>query len=140
MKKRPSTDTRLNVPISPLIDVVFLLLIFFMVTATLVKKEGDIAFALPSRGFPNGLPIEVFVEIAADGSIELEGMRFSRDDESLEGLVAQVEGLKQIAVSQHAEFFVNLLPHQNARHGRIIDVMDACAAAGVDHLGFSKSI
>ena len=33
--------------IASLIDVVFLLLVYFMVTATLVKKEADLPFQLP---------------------------------------------------------------------------------------------
>ena len=36
-------DVKLELQIAPLIDVVFLLLIYFMVTAALIKKEGDIS-------------------------------------------------------------------------------------------------
>ena len=41
-------DTKLELQIAPLIDVVFLLLIYFIMTAALIKKEGDISFMLPS--------------------------------------------------------------------------------------------
>ena len=37
--------------IAPLIDVVFLLLIYFMVTATLRKSEADIGISLPGTVF-----------------------------------------------------------------------------------------
>ena len=46
----------------------------------------------------------------------------------------------QIALSQKSPFFVNISPHQDALHWRIIDVMDACAAAGVESLSFSKAL
>ena len=36
-------EVKLELQIAPLIDVVFLLLIYFMVTASLIKKEGDIS-------------------------------------------------------------------------------------------------
>ena len=42
-------DVKLELQIAPLIDVVFLLLIYFMVTAALIKKEGDISFMLPAN-------------------------------------------------------------------------------------------
>ena len=41
-------EAKLELQISPLIDVVFLLLIYFIVTAKIVKKEGDIPFMLPA--------------------------------------------------------------------------------------------
>jgi len=134
-------DAKLDFQISPLIDIVFLLLIYFMVTASLIKKEGDVAFTLPSPGpVEIGMPVEVRVEIAADGTIELDGLRFSGEDRSLDGLVAQIAGLKKMAASQRSGFFVNITPNEEALHWRIVDVMDACAAAGVDRLAFGKSI
>jgi biopolymer transport protein ExbD len=136
-------DIKLELQIAPLIDVVFLLLIYFMVTASLIRKEGDISFMLPANIAQEDMvdiPVEVLIEITADGTIQVEGMRFSRDDKTLDALVNQIAGLKQIAKSQNSPFFVNVLPHQDALHRRIIDVMDACAAAGVNSLTFSKSM
>ncbi|MCF7817150.1 MAG: biopolymer transporter ExbD [Kiritimatiellales bacterium] len=136
-------DVKLELQIAPLIDVVFLLLIYFMVTAALVKKEGDISFMLPANIAQEemvDIPVEVLIEITSDGTVEVEGMRFSRDDRSLDGLVLQIRGLRAIAASQRSPFFVNILPNQDALHRRIIDVMDACAAAGVESLSFSKAM
>lgn len=135
-------DVTLELQIAPLIDVVFLLLIYFMVTASLIKKEGDIAFLLPANIPPTQMikvPVEALIGIAADGTVELEGMQFSPDDLMLDDLVFQVNGLKQIAQSQHSPFSVTLSPHSDALHIRIVDVMDACAAAGVKNLSFGKS-
>ena len=112
-----------------------------MVSASLIKKEADIAFSLPAPGpVTIDMPVEVLVEIAADGAIEVEGMRFSGDDRPLNELVTQITGQKEIAASQQSEFFVSIMPHKEALHRRVIDVMDACAAAGVDRLSFSRSI
>ena len=136
-------DAKLELQIAPLIDVVFLLLIYFMVTASLIKKEADIGFMLPADIAVEDMqeiPVEVLIEIAADGSVMIEGMRFSFDDYELKDLVTQVAGSKEIANSHNSPFFVNVLPDKDALHRRIIDVMDACAAAGVDSLTFSKSL
>ncbi len=136
-------DVKLELQIAPLIDVVFLLLIYFMVTASLIKKEGDISFMLPANVPAEEMvtiPVEVLIEISSEGAVMVEGMRFAPDDRTLDDLVIQVAGLKQIAANQGSPFFVNILPHQDALHARVIDVMDACAAAQVKNLTFSKAM
>ena len=41
-------NKKAELQIAPLIDVVFLLLIYFMVTASLIKKEADLSF-MPAK-------------------------------------------------------------------------------------------
>ena len=142
-RNRNSGAGKVELQIAPLIDVVFLLLIYFMVTASLVKKEGDISFVLPATvAQPEKMevPVEVLIEIDADGTVFLEGMQFPWEDRDLGDLINHIRGLKQIAVSQKAPFFVNVIPEKATLHKRVIDVMDACAAAEVDNLTFSKSM
>lgn len=135
-------ETKVELQVAPLIDVVFLLLIYFMVTAALIKKEGDISFMLPANIAPQDMiiiPVEALIEITADGAVLMDGMRFSSKDEKLNELVTQLQGLKGIADSQRSPFYVNILPNHESVHSRIIDVMDACAAAGVKNLSFSRA-
>lgn len=142
-KQRGSGDTKAELQIAPLIDVVFLLLIYFMVTASLVKKEGDISFILPASVPPAKMieiPVEAQIFILEDGSVELDGLRFSPGDLALDGLAVQVAGLREIATAQQSPFSVTITPHERARQARIVDVMDACAAAGAKNLSFGKSI
>jgi biopolymer transport protein ExbD len=130
----------MELQIAPLIDVVFLLLIYFMVTASLIKKEGDISFILPANISvpPVDLPIEALIFITANGTVSLDGMEFPPQDAMLDALAVQVAGLKQIADSQDSNFFVTVTPSKDTVHTRVIDVMDACAAAGVEKLSFGK--
>ena len=60
----------LELPIAPMIDVVFLLLLYFMVSTTLKKQEADISFSLPGRiqqGEAIEMPDEQVVQILANG-------------------------------------------------------------------------
>lgn len=128
---------------APLIDIVFLLLIYFMVTASLIKKEGDIPFLLPSDAKPIkpiNVPVEIQIEIDAAGAVQVEGVTFPPQNRMLDDLVLQMKGLRRIAQNQQSPFFVNLLPSGEAIQDRIVDVMDACSAAGVTNLTFSKSM
>ena len=134
---------KVELQIAPLIDVVFLLLIYFMVTASLIKKEADISFVLPAsvqQTEVEDLPVEVIIEIDPAGTVIVEGMQFPALDTMLTGMAGHLRALKQVAASQRSPFFVNLLPHRDATHNRVVEVMDACAAAEVDSLTFSKSL
>lgn len=140
MKLSKSVDTKLGVQISPLIDVVFLLLIYFMVTSSLIRKEADMSFTLPaSDRTPAVMPIEIVVQIDADGTVDLNGIRYASEDQSLSELTGRITQLQALANAQQTAFVVSILPNDQALHHRIIDVMDACAEAGVRHLAFAQA-
>lgn len=129
--------------IAPLIDVVFLLLIYFMVTSSMVQKEADLSFMLPASvdvTQPLDLPIEVLIEVSEQGDIFIEGMIFGSDEQNLDDLIGQLLSLKEAADSSGSELIVNIMPADKALHGRIINVMDACAAADVKNMSFSMSM
>jgi biopolymer transport protein ExbD len=129
--------------IAPLIDVVFLLLIYFMVTASLVKKEADLSFMLPAKvDVPDSLdlPIEVLIEVSELGDIMINGMVFGSGQSNLDELIGQLLSLKEAADSSGSELIVNIMPADKAVHGRIIQVMDACSAAKVKNMSFSMSM
>ncbi len=135
-------NKKAELQIAPLIDVVFLLLIYFMVTASLIKKEADLSFLLPAKVETNEivtLPIEVIIEVTDSGDILMEGMQFGQDSQNLNDLIGQLLALKEAADSSGSEFIVNILPADRALHGRIVQVMDACAAAKVKNMSFSTA-
>lgn len=134
-------DAKLELQIAPLIDVVFLLLIYFIMTAQIIRKEGDIPFMLPAD-VPTvdmiDIPVEARIRINPDDSVMLEGMTFSASDRKLQGLIEHIVGLRKMAEAQRSPFFVTLDPTKETLHRRIIDVMDACASAKVKNLTFAK--
>ena len=135
-------NQKAELQIAPLIDVVFLLLIYFMVTASLVKKEADLSFLLPAKVETNEivtLPIEVIIEISDIGEVSMDGMQFGQDNQNLDDLAGQLASLKEAADSSGSDFIVNILPDDHALHGRIVQVMDACAAAKVKNMSFSTA-
>jgi biopolymer transport protein ExbD len=136
-------NKKAELEIAPLIDVVFLLLIYFMVTASLIKKEADLSFMLPAKvDVPESLdlPIEVLIEVSELGDIIINGMIFGNEEQNLDDLIGQLLSLKEAADSSGSELIVNIMPADKAVHGRIITVMDACAAADVKNMSFSMSM
>ena len=136
------TNKKAELQITPLIDVVFLLLIYFMVTASLIKKEADLSFMLPAKvetPDPISLPIEALIEISDTGDVTMEGMLYGENG-NLDDLITQLISLREAAESSASELIVNILPSDDALHGRIVNVMDACAAARVQNMSFSTSM
>ena len=86
------------------------------------------------------IPIEVLIEVSEDGNILIEGMIFGEDENNLDDLIGQLLSLKEAADTSGSELIVNILPEDKALHGRIIDVMDACAAADVKNMSFSMTM
>ncbi len=68
-KKKPPDPT---MPLASMIDCVFLLLIYFMVSATLERQEADIAFELPGvieQDSPMEMPDEQIIEVYGNGQV-----------------------------------------------------------------------
>lgn len=138
LQKLPEEKVALQ--IAPLIDVVFLLLIYFMVTASLVKKEADIAFLLPAQVTQSDsidLPIEVIIEIAPNGNVMVEGTIYNRADHDLNDLSTRLAQLRLAADSSGSPLAITITPNRNVLQGRIVEVMDACALAEVKNISFN---
>ena len=82
MKLRHSTnsgDDKIELQMTPMIDIVFQLLVFFIMTFKIVSQEGDfnikMPLAAPAAGTPDELQVETFrVELKADGGGRLSNM------------------------------------------------------------------
>lgn len=107
-------------------DIVFLMLIFFMLATTYAKPERALAVELPSAasgGEPP--PQELVINVLEDGSFVLGGEVLDRDE-----LRAQ---LARTAASA-PDTPVTIRGHRLARHEAIVTVMDACGMAGLTNL------
>jgi len=140
-KEAVQMNKKAELQIAPLIDVVFLLLIYFVMTTTL-KSEADLSFLLPTppdKDVVIDMPVEMLIEINAAGDISYNGIIFGENG-LLDDLVNELKGQQQMAKNEKSIFIVNILPDDKALHGRIIAVMNACAEAGVKNLSFSSSM
>ena len=87
------------VNLTPLIDVVFLLLIFFMVSTTFLEPEREIEVELPtaeSGGEPQEAPDELILNIVKDGGIYYQGEKI--------GLEAKQDRLRLRIPEAHVVF------------------------------------
>jgi biopolymer transport protein ExbD len=118
-----------KVELTPMVDVVFLLLIFFMISTTFVESPG-ISIKLPesSSQIVDKPPEEIKVYLSREGEIHLDKERIS-----LEEFRRRLTGYGEKA---HALTFL-LLADEEARHGRVVELMDAAREAGFGKLAIA---
>ena len=133
-------NEKTGLQIAPLIDVVFLLLIYFMVSARLKRPEADLALALPgsvSVSTQLELPDEQIIEVHADGRIVLNNKVYaSKDKNDLAGLEHTLLRYSQAAKLSKTKAVITIAADDDAVHERVINVLNACAGAGIKNVTF----
>ena len=139
LRKKPQDKP--EIPIAPLIDAVFLLLIYFMVTSSLEKQEADISFELPGtveQEEPLELPDEQIIEIREDGQIVVNEYNYDAPGaKRLIELQAMLTRLQEASVANKTTTQVTIAPDLKTKHSIIIRVMDAVSAAGITGVNFA---
>ena len=136
-------ETQLD--ISSLIDVCFLLLIYFMVAATLLPKEKDLRLALPSTDGSerqSAIP-PIFIRIAENGAVfsgigqgELP-MDSDPTIRELPLLSDQLSLYRSAAISAGDDPIIQLLVDGDASQQRVIDVLNTFGEAGIVSVTFT---
>lgn len=144
MVRAPQTrDAAFEVPLAPLIDCVFLLLIYFMVTATLHRQEMDLSFVLPVAAQPQEaitLPAEEWIELTAAGQPMVHGRLFDNaGNHTFPELTAMLANLRIAAEQAGQELSLVLAPTPATPHQAVVAAMDAAARAGVTQVRFAES-
>lgn len=121
---RAKEDEDIQFQMAPMIDVVFLLLIFFLVATSFISEESQIGTDLPQKQVrqepPEDLPKQFTVVVGKNGIVvnkrRMEKAAF-RDK-----LIALKSGGEEIYV------FVDM--KDDARHGDVIEVLDMTREVG----------
>jgi biopolymer transport protein ExbD len=126
----PQTD------VSSLVDVSFLLLIFFLVTSTILKRENDLPLTLPNPGVTTAIPaLPLWIAIAADGTVSLgrdDGAMVVADSSagsSLEELSVHLKIARDASLPDSLPVVMHVADH--AAQQRFIDVLNCLAGVGI---------
>jgi biopolymer transport protein ExbD len=135
MNLRPHRKQSPDVNLTPLIDVVFLLLIFFMVSTTF-ERESQIEVRLPEAAAQerNEPPPKVL-----DITVDVEG-RFYVDQQEV--VNTDVDTLKRAiskAVGDNRDLPVVITADANASYQSVIKAMDAASQLGLNQISFPIS-
>jgi biopolymer transport protein ExbD len=125
---RPSGEDRLE--LTPLIDVVFLLLVFFLAATTFARDEVDMDLELPesSSGEASERPHPIVIQVLSDGALTVDGR------------VVTIEALHQklrAAAVRDKDQEVLIRGDTRVRFGAVAQAFDACLAASLKRVSIA---
>ncbi len=120
---------RSDINITPLVDVVLVLLIIFMVMTPILLKQLDVKVPEKAETVdvqPQLGPSPLVLKITADNKLTLNGAPLER-----EGLADRMRTVLEPRREKLVFFDVD----DQANYGTVVEVMDTCRGAGVKTLG-----
>ena len=128
-RRQQTEDATIN--LTPMIDVVFLLVIFFMVGSKFSEAESRIKVSVPAVGEMRSItrgPDELTVDISLDGTI------------SLDGEAVTLNQLTSTLREQHANYPALKVAVRGEASGSLqqtVEVLHAVRSSGVEQIGIS---
>jgi biopolymer transport protein ExbD len=124
--EKRSEDLQINM--TPMIDMVFLLIIFFLTATTFAEKERELDVLLPSTkgagSLSKALEQNIVINVKKGGEIVVAGRLLSEPE-----LVAFVAGRREARAP--AQVKVKVRADRRTPHGQVAAVLDAVLRAGV---------
>jgi biopolymer transport protein ExbD len=147
-KYEPVEDIEPGLDISSLIDVCFLLLIYFLVTSTIKAKETDLGMKLPAAMPSDSQPVidPMFIKIDATGTIYVgtgnsqQVLDSDPNVRKLPMLTQQLDMYASAARSANSTPLVQLWADSGATQQRVIDVINALASKGIQSVTFTDLV
>ena len=130
MKFRSRSEQAPTIELTPLIDVVFLLLIFFMISTTFVSRTGlqvQVPEAQATETNPDQQRVEVMVTEAGE---YLVGGKDVPPDSDLAAVLRQ-------AAAEGGEPLLVIRADRDAKHGAVVAAMDAGKSVGLTRIAIS---
>ncbi len=131
----------LGFQIAPMIDVVFVIMLFFMVMAGKVRVERELNCQLPGQiETAKEVPFadEQVVQITAAGEVLLnEEPIGAPTDKTLQNLRAVLMRVKANCEAAKTPAVVVIASEPKAKHGRSMDVLDALSEVGITSVSFN---
>ena len=117
--------------LAPMIDIVFLLLIFFIVTWQFSRSETEMKISVPSSqegADPKRVLGEIIVNVRVTGEVVVEGQVMSQ---------AQLQQKLSAIARQHQNQPVRLRGDAKAEYQMMVEVIDTCQKAGIWNISFA---
>jgi len=134
MRRRRSgrLDDEAEVDLTPMLDVVFIMLIFFIVTASFVKEVG-LDLSRPEGGATKTVTDNenIFIQISNDGVIFVD-----RRVTDIRAVRANIERLH----AERPNGAVIIAPSEASFNGLLVQIMDQARLAGVDNISLAAEV
>ncbi len=118
-------DRDITLEMTPLIDMVFLLLIFFLVATTFQQTEREMQIALPHAAFSGPISTalrEIIINVDEEGTIIVSGRTIEPDD---------LRALVEDTTAANPDQKVTVRGDRDSAYANIVRVLDICKSGGV---------
>lgn len=131
MRRHTATnDEEAGIDLTPMLDIVFIMLIFFIVTSSFIKEAG-ITVQTPSAASASEQPKgNILIAVSPNGEIWMDGQQVD-----IRAVRAAVERMR---VDQ-PDSSVVVQADQDSRSGLVIQVMDQVRLAGVQDVALAAT-
>ena len=134
-----SEDGDIGFQIAPMVDVVFVLMLFFMASAGSQVVERELGINLPggtqNSNRPGAATTPILIDISAEGQVTMNNNNYGTvSDHQLNPLREWLKGTIDKFGDKDP---VIIRPAAETKHERIMDVLNAAGASGVKNLTFS---
>jgi biopolymer transport protein ExbD len=119
--------------IAPMVDILLVLLCFFIITWSMARKENDLEVRVPSaqEGSENNAVINMTVlNVRQDGTIIWDRKQIDRN--------TLLERLKELA-GLYPDYSIILRGDVKTEYEKIVEVLDLCRQAGIWNVAFATS-
>lgn len=131
--RRHATPQHPGIQLAPLVDVLLLLLIFFLMTWNAARNENELDVKVPkaSSAKEKSAPIgDVIVNVKADGNVVV-----NRRTLSVPELTELLKGLVQL----NADQAVVIRGDETGAYKNVVGVLNVCSQAGVTNVAFATA-
>ncbi len=119
----PGSD--LHIDFVPMVDVLFNLLIFFLLATSMAQNEREMSIALPhaaASGPISAAMREIVINIGADGKIDVAGKTVTGEE---------LGAIIKSAVSGNPDQKVSIRGDRTTPYANVATVLDVCKGAGI---------
>ncbi|MFT5675921.1 MAG: biopolymer transport protein ExbD [Paraglaciecola sp.] len=123
-KKHGSSDDEAAIDMTPMLDIVFIMLIFFIVTTSFVKEKGlEVSRPKDSNTPPPPSNVKsLALRIEADGSIVMNGRTVD---------IRRIEANIQSFLAENNQDSAAVQAHPKSKHGVVTEVINEVKKAGI---------
>lgn len=130
-RKRFKEEEDAAIDMTPMLDIVFIMLIFFIVTTSFVKEAG-IDVSKPEASQAQAKPsANIFIAIRANGEVWMDKRMVD-----VERVGANIERL----LAEQPTDIVVIQADKEAKHGTVVKVMDQIKEAGIDKISIAAEV
>jgi biopolymer transport protein ExbD len=139
MRLPTDTEDKIELQMGPMIDIIFQLIIFFLCASTFNPTENELKVNLPttpSEAVSAKSLDDVTIYITKNGSVVVNNKEYdSKDSRELPQVIDMLTKLHTVFPDQG----VIIQPEKGVRHGRVVEVLNACASSGITDVSFYAS-